>query len=55
MKNYLLKVENVLKIPKTYIFQDNLTLYQGSKGQNATSDAPRTTLVPLQIDATKKM
>jgi hypothetical protein len=34
MKNYLLKVENVLII----IFQDNLTQYQGSKGHSATSD-----------------
>ncbi len=38
MKNYLLKVENVLKIPKTMLFQDNLSQYQGSKGHSATSD-----------------
>ncbi len=31
-------VENVLKIPKTCIFQDNLTQYQGSKGHSAISD-----------------
>jgi hypothetical protein len=36
MKNYLLKVENMLKI--YHIFQDNLTQYQGSKGHSATSD-----------------
>jgi hypothetical protein len=45
MKNYLLKVENMLKIPKTYIFQDKLTHYQGSKGHSATSDAIMFTLV----------
>jgi hypothetical protein len=37
MKIYLLKVENMLIIPK-HIFQDNLTQYQGSKGHSATSD-----------------
>ncbi len=37
MKNYLLKVKNVLKIPK-HTFQDNLTQYQGSNGHSATSD-----------------
>ena len=37
MKNYLLKVENVLKSVK-HIFQDDLTQYQGSKGHSATSD-----------------
>jgi hypothetical protein len=37
MKIYLLKVENVLRIPKSYI-QDDLTQYQGSKGHSATSD-----------------
>ncbi len=40
MKKYLVKVENVLKIPKIYIFQDYLTQYQGSKGHSATSDVP---------------
>ncbi len=38
MKKILLKVENVLIIPKYHIFQDNLTQYQGSKGHSATSD-----------------
>jgi hypothetical protein len=38
MKIYLLKVENVLIIPKSYIVQDDLTQYQGSKGHSATSD-----------------
>jgi hypothetical protein len=37
MKNYLLKVENVLLIPN-HTFQDNLTQYQGSNGHSATSD-----------------
>jgi hypothetical protein len=37
MKNYLLKVENVLIIPKSYIL-DDLTQYQGSNGHSATSD-----------------
>jgi hypothetical protein len=29
----------MLIIPKSYIFQDNLTRYQGSKGHSATFDA----------------
>jgi hypothetical protein len=37
MKNYLLKVEKILVIPKS-TFQDNLTQYQGSNGHSATSD-----------------
>ncbi len=37
MKNYLLKVENVLII-SNHTFQDNLTQYQGSNGHSATSD-----------------
>ncbi len=38
MKNCLLKVENMLKIPKSYIFLDDLTQYQGSNRNSATSD-----------------
>jgi hypothetical protein len=37
MKNYLLKVDNILIIPK-YTFQDDLTQYKGSRGHSATSD-----------------
>ncbi len=37
MKNYLLKVENVPLIPKTYL-KKYMTQYQGSKGHSATSD-----------------
>ncbi len=37
MKNYLIKVENLLIIPKHKI-QDNLAQDQGSKGCSATSD-----------------
>jgi hypothetical protein len=40
MKIYLLKVDYVLIISKSYI-QDNLTQYQGSKGHSATSDVVR--------------
>jgi hypothetical protein len=37
MKNYLLKVENVLK-SLNHTFLDDLTQYQGSHGHSATSD-----------------
>jgi hypothetical protein len=37
MNEYLLKVINILIFPKLYN-QDKLAKYQGSKGQNATSD-----------------
>jgi hypothetical protein len=37
MKNYLLKVENILIIPKSYISY-NLAQNQGSRGHSATSD-----------------
>ncbi len=39
MKNYLLKVENVLK-SLNHTFLDDLTQYQGSNGHSATSDVP---------------
>jgi hypothetical protein len=48
MKNYLLKVENMLKVPK-HIFQDNLTQYQGSKGHSATSDVTAISKFPFRI------
>jgi hypothetical protein len=41
MKNNLLKVENVLKIPKTYISRQFGTISRGSKGHSATSDDGR--------------
>jgi hypothetical protein len=37
MKIYLLKVENMLIIPESYILRQ-LTQHQGSKGYSATSD-----------------
>ena len=44
MKNYLLKVENVLII-LNHTFQDNLTQYQGSNGHSATSDEEYDTIM----------
>jgi hypothetical protein len=55
MKIYLLKVENMIKISKSYISRQFQTQYQGSNGHSATSDAVKHELMRAKVVKVRKL